>query len=370
MSTVTPKLAHPPHWQGQVDEYITTIAWSSDGQTLMIGDASGAIHRFDVTTLELVCLQPGQGQSVDCLEFSHDGQLLATAGQDGYVRIWQMPPAPIAPELRLVATLANGSTWIDRIAWHPKTHQLAFQCGFEVQIWDAISNVDAVSQTLQLDATAQDIQWHPQGNLLAIAAQNRIRIWPWPIGPEQPALSLAAPVTAIAWSPEGEFLAAANLDHTLVVWPWGNDSPWQMRGFPGKVRQLTWSPPPLQVLPSTHQAPPRLVVTSLEGIIIWKKDEDSTIGWQGHVLEGHRARVEAIAFQPDTFVLASASQDGLVALWRGAPPIAVELARSGAGFSGLAWHPDGDYLAVGSQAGELLIWRSADLGGADSRTSS
>jgi WD40 repeat protein len=40
----------------------------------------------------LIPVQVGDGQSIDCLAFSKDGEFLAAGGQDGRMKIWQMHP--------------------------------------------------------------------------------------------------------------------------------------------------------------------------------------------------------------------------------------------------------------------------------------
>jgi WD40 repeat protein len=64
----------------------------------------------------------------------------------------------------------------------------------------------------------------------------------------------------------------------------------------------------------------------------------------------------AIAFQPDTFLLASATEDGLLCVWQKAEQLAQILDGVANGFSCLAWHPQGHQLAAGGQEGELLVW--------------
>jgi WD40 repeat protein len=77
------------------------------------------------------------------------------------------------------------------------------------------------------------------------------------------------------------------------------------------------------------------------------------------VLELHDGVVQAIAFQPGTFLLASAADDGYVCLLQEARQVAQILEGAPAGFSCLAWHPHGQQLAAGGQNGELLIWSNS-----------
>ncbi|MBE9141465.1 hypothetical protein IQ254_30470 [Nodosilinea sp. LEGE 07088] len=63
-----------------------------------------------------------------------------------------------------------------------------------------------------------------------------------------------------------------------------------------------------------------------------------------------------MAFQPQSTLLASASEDGWVCLWQKATQATQILEEASSGFSTLAWSPQGKYLAAGGCGGELLVW--------------
>jgi WD40 repeat protein len=310
-----------PFWQGNLNDYVTAIAWSPNGQMLAASSAAGEVVIVDVETRSLRSIQTGNGRSLSCLGFSQDGQFLATGGQEGSVKIWQIE----AGASTLITTIENPSVWIDHLTWNPKYNELAFSLGRDVQIWDV--EADEVAATLNFEASSVlDLAWHPQGEFLAAAS------------------------VAIAWSPNGEYLASGNMDRTLLVWQWGNPYPWQMQGFPGKVRRLTWS----ELL--TKTGAPLLVTSSQEGLIVWAKHLDESVGWGANVLTLHEGTVQAIAFQPGTGLLASAASDGWIGLWQQAAKVVQILEGAPQGFSCLAWQPSGQKLAAGGQNGELLIW--------------
>lgn len=73
-------------------------------------------------------------------------------------------------------------------------------------------------------------------------------------------------------------------------------------------------------------------------------------------MQQHSGVVQAIAFQPNSFLLASASSDGWVCLWQKAKKLAQIVQGAPNGFSCLAWHPQGQQLAAGGQRGELVIF--------------
>ena len=333
-----------PHWQGMLAEYVTAIAWSPNGQYLAATSAAGEVSLLNVKLQHLTVLQEISGQSMDCVAFSHDGKFLAAAGQQGLVKIWQLQSESPA----LITTLETRSTWVDRLAWSPTHPYLAFQLGSCMQIWDA--EHAQVVETLSLDATAQDLGWHPDGQALAIAVKNTIRIWNTQTWELEHDWETAAPSSAIAWSPDGQYFAAGGIDRTLMVWQWGVEYPWQMQGFPGKVSQLSWSDG------ASSSGTPLLVASSADGMVRWEKDQDEQIGWNATELKHHHKKVSAIAFQPQSFLLASASKDGQLCLWHHAKTLSLTLEGAPNGFSCLAWHPAGHQIAAGGQSGELFIW--------------
>ena len=155
---------------------------------------------------------------------------------------------------------------------------------------------------------------------------------------------------AIAWSPDGKYIASGNLDRTVTVLEWENPHPWVMRGFPGKIRQLAWSNVP------TRAGASLLASASAEGIGVWEKQEDESLGWVCRVLTGHEETVQSIQFQPNSLLLASAAADGSVCLWQKAKRQTQVFNGAPNGFSCLSWHPQGQQMAAGGQNGELLIW--------------
>lgn len=350
------------HWQGTLSDYVAAIAWSPNGHTLAASSAAGDVMLWRDLPGEgkvlwpLLPLQMGDGRSIDCLGFSQDGQWLAAGGQTGQVKIWCLNLDAGAYRCRPLHTLDNAPAWVEHLAWSPTHNQLAFSLGRFVQVWDADTGNIAV--TLNFDASSVlGLDWRCDGQYLAVAGYQGVKIWhrqDWDDDPyvlEVPSASLA-----IAWSPDGKYLATGNLDRTITVLEWNNPHPWVMQGFPGKVRQLAWS----KVI--SQSGAPLLAASSAEGMVVWERQADESVGWEGQVLAGHGEVVQAIAFQPNSFLLASAAEDGWVCLWPQAKRLGQILEGAPGGFSCLAWHPQGQRLAAGGQSGELLIWSQSSRG--------
>lgn len=338
-------------WKTHLSDYVIAVAWTPNGTQLAASSGSGEVVLYSLETSESTCLRTSQGESVDALAISADGQFLAAGGQAGTVWIWQIDgDAPT-----LLTTLEHARTWIDRLQWHPNSPQLAFSFGRYAQVWHAV--VQTVVTTLNFeDSSVLDLAWHPQGKELSLGGNQSIKTWQchdWDEAPEIREVGGAS--VAVAWSPDGTYLASGNNDRSVLVWAKDHPAPWRMQGFPGKVRQLAWSKP-------TVQNAPLLASISGEGVVVWTKAADESEGWNPQVLDVHEGMVRAIGFRPGTFLLASAAEDGCLYLWQKARRMAQVLEGASGGFSYLAWSDQGTMLAAGGSRGELWIWTETTKG--------
>lgn len=181
------------HWRGMLADYVTAIAWCSDGH-LAASNAAGEVMLWHEN--EIATLQAANGVSVDCIAFSKDEQFLAVGGQDGRVKIWRWQ------ENELIATLENAPAWVDKLAWSPTSNQLAYSLGRYVQVWDAdTSNITA---TLNFDTSSVlGLDWRCDGQFLAIAGYQGAKIWhsqDWDDDPYILDVPSASPALAQAWA--------------------------------------------------------------------------------------------------------------------------------------------------------------------------
>ena len=329
-----------------LSDYVTAVTWSPQGTTLAATSGNGEVVLLQND--DLVTLQSGSGESVDCVAFSSDGQFLAIGGQNGQVKIWR--------ETELIATLENAPVWVDKLTWNPKSNHLAFSSGRKVQIWDA----DTRSLVVTLDfenSSPFAIDYRNDGNYLAIAGHRGVKVWNTQDWNQKPyILDLSSTSLAMAWSTDGKYLASGNLDKTIVVvesellLSENDPNPWILQGFPGKIRDVTWSEP------NSELEAPLLACSSIDGIVVWEKQPGEDAGWEADILTNHAGVIQAIGFAPNNFLLASAASDGWLCLWENSQEVSQILTGVSDGFTSIAWHPLNNKIAAGGENGELFVW--------------
>src|SRR5579885_1910321 len=174
----------------------------------------------------------------------------------------------------------------------------------------------------------------------------------------RPRVPVAAPVSALAYRPDGKLLAAGGQKAVAFLDPAKGDGTGRLGGLVGRVTGVAFSPDGKRFAVAAGQpgspGEVRLYAVGTNGLPDAKPL---------HTLTGHKDAVLDLAFSPDGKLLATAGYDRLVKLWDVAAGKAVrDLKDHSDAVYGVAFSPDGKLLASGAADRAVKVWDAATGG--------
>jgi WD40 repeat protein/transcriptional regulator with XRE-family HTH domain len=330
---------------------VNAVAFSPDGAWLATAGNDGDVRLWstqDPVAMPLV-LSKHRG-SVANLAFSPDGRWLATAGNDGTVRLWAMED-PTAVSITLRELRLNEAA---SLAISPDGRWLAIASDtYLTRLWSMTDPMDA-SITLDI-YDVRSITFSPDGQWLAVIGQDRnINLWAVDDFTAAPIIlsgGVDGMETAV-FSPDGQWLAAAGSSSDIMLL-WSIDelikAPITLRGHESGIVSLAFS------LDGQWLATAGLDNTTR----LWAVDDPLT---PPIILNHGEIGVTEAAFTPDRQWLATTGADNSMQLWSLAEPSAFPLKLLGHEdrVSDVAFSADGEWMATASLDGTARLWSLAE----------
>lgn len=325
-----------------VPEVDWRVCFTPDGRRVAsIGDSVARL--WDGKNGQPVLDFRGHKGRILSMALSPDGCQLASAGEDGLIKIWNTVEAyPLTPNPGAFACAAFSADGLRCLTAD----------GLLVRVWDA-SNGRAVTTFRGQQREPERIACSFEGRTCASTDGSSIHIWDGRTGIKMgTCIGQSGKVLSLAFSPDGKRLASGSADGTVKVWDVDSAKAGQIfAGHNGAVHGVCWSLDGKRLASAAEDSK----------IILWDMDVTPV---QGTPLTGHRGRVLTVAFSPDGQLVVSGGADKTVRVWNartGQERYALGHTRA---VGCLLFSPTGARLISGSgsfqentnQPGEIKVW--------------
>jgi hypothetical protein len=236
---------------------------------------------------------PAQAGEVEALALASQARLLASGNRGGEVHLWDVLRGDLqatlhTPELPAIRALAL-SPGGDTVAAASGTEKLA--------LWSARSG----ELLALLDAPGNIEKLAFSADLRHLAGAGAEQIMVWELSPDRLAYSLDNTATlALAFSPDGSWLAAAGEDKLIRLWRTANGELLRTLDHGDSVSALAFHPDG------------GILASAGQDIRLW----DTSTGGLLETLNGHQGTISALVFSHDGTLLASGGMDKMLKLWR------------------------------------------------------
>ena len=287
---------------------VSALAFDPNGKFIISASGDGMLHKWDAANGNLLFSWQGHdGAPIWGIAISADGNFLATSGEDGTARLWDLRAC-------------------DEKNCAPREFT-----GHEGAVWG--------------------VSFNPDNTLLVTAGNDKTaKIWDVATGQVLRTLSgHYAPINAAVISPNGRYVVTASSDQTARIWDLSacaDTCPYQEIQGQAAFWNAAFSPDS------------KFVVLAGDDQNAYKYDV--TTGSLLNYLTGHTDAVFGIAYSPDGKAIATGSRDGTARVWDAETGQTFSVLR---GHEGTIWNvafsPDSQLLLTASADGTAKLWNAA-----------
>jgi WD40 repeat protein len=232
----------------------------------------------------------------------------------------------------------------------PKRDSPAADTGLLVAEGESVPDIDKIIEALDRRAPVSAVAFSPDGALIASGSEDHmVRVWHLTTGRLLRRLEgHSSAVTAVAFSPDGSTIASASNDRTARLWDARSGR--LLRTLQGHV---------YHVYTVAFDPKGRWLATASwdRTIQLW----DAKSGLLLKKLRGHGAAIRSIDFSHDGKLLASGSDDQTIRLWNVNTGKELKILSGHTGsVSAVRFRPDGEWLFSGSTDQTVRMWRLSD----------
>jgi WD40 repeat protein len=333
------------------EDALRVVTFSFDSKYFVTGSNDGTVRIWDVATGREV-RRLIHGGVVLVVAFSPDGKYLVTTCKDEAVRVWETTSyrevtrlshlhvaiAAFSPDGKYLATATGGVVTSHTEKELPE--------GPTTRVWEIATGKEVLRLTYESDVTA--LAFSPDGGYLAMGRfDGAVVIRKLTASYDTILSNLKGVVRALIFSSNGIYLAGSfgifeiGRDNATVVWEAATGREVARLNQNGLVRAICFSSSGKHLATGSADGTARLweVVTAREIVRMY-----------------HQAEVSIVKFSSNSEYLITGSADGTARMWM--PNTGREVARMthAAGIMDIALSPNGKYLATASLDTTAAVW--------------
>lgn len=278
----------------------------------------------------------GHTAAVLGVDFSPDGQQIATASVDGTVKIWQRDGT-------LSHTLKGHQSVVRVVKFSPDGEILA-SAGDDktIKLWKRDGTLLNTMQSKVSGLWGLDFS-RDSSTLIAGGVDSTVELWTRRGQLLKTFEGETTGIRAVAWSPDGQTIAAADIHNHVRLWNPDGSLRTVLRGHTTPLYSCAFSPDS------------NLLVTgSVDGMInLWNRE-----GTLLSTLKAHDATVKELRFSADGNLFASASWDKTIKIWKRDGTLLSTLRGHDAAIWGIAFSPDGQTIASAGAENVVILWKT------------
>ncbi|MFF8963173.1 NB-ARC domain-containing protein [Streptomyces globisporus] len=274
---------------------VRSLVIAPDGTWLATASNDGTVRLWDRVSGTCTATLTGHTGPVRKVVMSPDGTWLATNGDDGTVRLWDRVSGTCTATLTgntgrmMSVVIAPDGTWLATTS-HDET----------VRLWDRVSGTCTATLTGNT-GTVWSVAIAPDSTWLATTSRDgTVRLWDRVSG--TCTATLTDMVREVVIAPDSTWLAAISIDASVRLWDRASGT---CTATLIHHTDMVWS---VVVAPDGTW----LATTSRDGTVrLW----DRVSGARTATLTGHTGPIDSVVMAPDGTWLTNSGDDGTVRLW-------------------------------------------------------